>query len=100
MRQAVASSTTNVDSSILITEWTAMSIVGAGGVVGSNGTRGAGWWRYDAGAADLSAVDTTAEVNVYWNALHNPDITPVVELGVNKTSVGGARTLLTIFELV
>jgi hypothetical protein len=41
------------------------------------GTRGAGWWRYDAGATDISGVDTTAEVNVYWNALHSPDIDPV-----------------------
>jgi hypothetical protein len=82
MRSAIATSTTDTDT-IAIGEWSTAAIVGIGGVdgatgatgaVGATGARGAGWWRYDAGAADLSGVDTTSEVNVYWNALHNPDI--------------------------
>lgn len=79
MRSAMATSTSDTDT-IAIGEWSIAAIVGIGGVdgaTGATGARGAGWWRYDAGAVDLSGVDTTAEVNVYWNALHNPDILAV-----------------------
>ncbi len=60
------------------------------------GTRGAGWWRYDAGAADLSGVDTTAEVNVYWDALHTPDIDPVKDdrFVIATTHVSGTKAFI------
>jgi hypothetical protein len=60
------------------------------------GTRGAGWWRYDAGATDLSAVDTTAEVNVFWVALHSPDIDPVKDdrFVIATTHVSGTKAFI------
>jgi hypothetical protein len=60
------------------------------------GTRGAGWWRYDAGAADLSGVDTTAEVNVFWAALHSPDIDPVKDdrFVIATTHVSGTKAFI------
>jgi len=73
VRQAIASSSTGTDT-IGIGEWSTAAIIG---LSGSIGTRGAGWWRYDAGSADLTTVTTTASVNVYWEALHNPDLPAV-----------------------
>lgn len=46
---------------------------------GPAGPRGAGWWYFDAGSQDLSGVDTTAEVNIFWDAVHDPDIDPIVD---------------------
>jgi len=82
VRQAIASSSTNTDT-ISIDEWSAAAVVGIGGSNGANGAtgatgaRGPGLWRYDTGASNLSEVDTTAEVDVYWYAMQNPDIPPV-----------------------
>jgi hypothetical protein len=60
------------------------------------GTRGAGWWRYNAGASDLSGVDTTAEVNVFWAALHSPDIDPVKDdrFVIATTHVSGTKAFV------
>jgi 6-phosphogluconolactonase (cycloisomerase 2 family) len=60
--------------SILLSQWSTAVTTAA---VPAPGPRGAGWWRYDAGSLDLTPVDTTSEVNVFWDALHNPDIAPV-----------------------
>ena len=82
VRQAIASSSTNTDT-ISIDEWSAAAVVGIGGSNGANGAtgatgaRGPGLWRYDAGASNLSGVDTTVEVDVYWYAMQNPNIPPV-----------------------
>lgn len=42
----------------------------------ASGTRGAGWWRYNALADDLSAL-TQTNIDNYWLLLHTPDIEPV-----------------------
>jgi hypothetical protein len=62
---------------------------------GTIGTRGPGWWRYDAGSADLSTVDTTAEVNFYWVAL-NPSIDPVKDdrFVIATTHVSGTKAFI------
>jgi hypothetical protein len=66
------------------------------------GTRGAGWWRYPAGAADLSTMPTTppasvtAAVNSYWAALHTPDIDPVKDdrFVIATTHVSGTKAFV------
>jgi hypothetical protein len=77
VRQATASSIDTTDT-ILISEWSTARILSAGGVDGI-GTRGAGWWYWDAGAQDLSGVDTTAEVNVFWEAAQGTNFDPVLD---------------------
>jgi hypothetical protein len=75
----VITSTPNDVDTILIGEWSTPVISGIGGTNGSQGvagTRGAGWWRYDAVAADLSAL-TQTDIDNYWLALHTPDIVAV-----------------------
>jgi hypothetical protein len=65
LRQAMATSTTTTDT-IPIGEWSTAVVISVGGSNGAPGVRGAGWWRYDAGSADVSNLSTSA-VNTYFS---------------------------------
>jgi len=97
--RGVVASSSATSVTIAIGEWSTAvisSIGGADGSPGATGARGAGWWRYDAGASDLSGVDTTAEVEFFWDDLHTPDIAAVKDdrFIIATTHVSGTKAFI------